>query len=218
MNWIDNENYVDIYLNKYRLYNKKPNTWLNIRKTVISRYKNTCCSCGGIYKKYLYCPSTSIDTNIEQESDNIADNFILLCKLCYMISNVEYFIDSDEMLIYHSTLSQKEIIRATIDFIIRDPNNNIPFPKEIDKNAKLVPISFLELSCFPIDMVENTINLFKNFKVFFSQNLVINFISSINIDPFIIEFDDNIRIDPYQYDLYTLNKKQLTFINNMFHL
>src|SRR3989304_7102057 len=75
----------------------KKKEWANLREKTIKKQKNICRYCGGKYYKYLYCFYVDKDVDI-------------CCKICYMITNINYGFNEEIILLY-STKSQLEIIR-----------------------------------------------------------------------------------------------------------
>lgn len=137
----------------YGANSKKPE-WKNLRKETLEKYKFTCCYCGGIFRKYLFC--FSIDP-INQDKLEIA------CRICYAIShlNLNCF---NEVELFISNIPQKDICVKTINHIIN--YDEIPAPNVIDQNIKIAPISILE---FINILIKNNNNIDKNldnYKIF----------------------------------------------------
>lgn len=160
----------------------------NERCKILQKYNSTCRYCGGKYQKYLMC------TYIPNTRSND-----ICCRACYIITHLNSGL-FDEIKIYYSTMSQVEIVRETINYIIN--NNEIPHPIDIDKNIKKVPISVLEY----INIINNHENLskkasdtcpieLKNFKIFFSKNFDINFIINNYGHEMMIIVDDDDKKD-----------------------
>jgi len=149
------------------------------RLILLAENNYTCRYCGGVYYKCL----------IIKQIGNVND---IMCWLCYLVTHLNsgHF---RETKLYYSKMSQKKIIKKTVDFIIE--NNEIPLPTKIDENIKLTPISLLEY----INILNNTNNLsneFQNYKIFFSNKLSIDFILYNYGNCFnLFVNDDNINID-----------------------
>lgn len=134
-----------------------------VRGQLLEQHKNTCRYCGGTYAKYLIC------TYIPNSKVND-----LCCRLCHMITHINTVLFG-QIELYYSETSQIDIVKKTIEYVIK--NNVIPQPFQIDNNIKLTPISLLEFvnilnnyDTFPQEL--------KNYKLFFTDNLSIDFIIS----------------------------------------
>ena len=138
-------------------FNKK------MRGDILTKYKSTCRYCGGYYPKYLIC-SYLADVKLNDTC----------CKLCHMVTHLNYG-NTKDVAIYYSELSQIDIVRQTVEYIIS--NNNIPQPWEIDINVKQSPISFIEF----VNIVNNFDQIpeeLNNYKIFFNDCLNLEFIVS----------------------------------------
>ena len=82
-------------------------------------------------------------------------------------------------------MSQLDIVRGTIDYIIK--YNRKPKPYHIDKDVKVAPISTLEYIHLIID--NDIPKELEDYKIFFNSNFDTQFISS-NIDNYISLFSD----------------------------
>ena len=164
-----------------------------------------CYYCGGTYMKYLYCTASKDNTEIT-----------LSCKLCYMLTHLDYYLHDKEVMLMYSKLSQLAIIRKTVDTIIE--HGYVPYCTEIDKDVRLTKLTFLEyLSCK--DILQDN-----NYKVFFTDKLDNNFVSSlIPDDDYIFDTDDNVDDDTNLDDkdsetlaYHELTKQQVANINAKF--
>jgi hypothetical protein len=137
-----------------------------MRDKVLIRDHHTCIYCGGFYLKYLICIHK--DGNYKNNDQN---NLGMACRACFIISflNLGNF---REIKLYWSTMSQLEIVRKTMDYIIE--KSEIPSPYEIDKNIKKAPISVLEF--INILNFHPTQNHLSKYKIFFSKKLDVTFI------------------------------------------
>ncbi len=105
-----------------------------IKKYVYKRSKNICRYCGGKYNKYKYC--IQIDKG-KDKSNYELDNLDMCCKVCYLITHINNDFKK-EMKLYWSTKSQVDIVKETVDYIIK--NQSIPIPNIIYKNVKVLPL------------------------------------------------------------------------------
>lgn len=131
------------------------------RMKILSLNNYSCRYCGGIYPKYLIC--CYLD---DKKCNDIC------CRICYLITHLNYGMFR-EMKLYYSTVSQLDIIKNTITYIIE--NNDVPLPTHIDKNVKLPPITLLEY----ISILSNSTNMpkeLKDYKIFFSSKLNTDFV------------------------------------------
>lgn len=149
----------------------KPKDWDKKRIMYIKKAHNTCYYCGGSHKKYLYC--------IKQFPNY--DNIIVVCKLCYMITNIDHFLHTGELILMYSKCTQLDIIRQTINNLQKECQ--VPLFTDIDKNIKKSPISILEYLA-----VKDKIND-DNYKIFFTDKLDKNFVLSL-LDPDCYGFTD----------------------------
>src|SRR5437016_2958257 len=125
MNWVNTrDNLIPCSLN-FKNYGHNEKISKQTRNMVLSKNNYTCRYCGGVYPKYLIC------ININKK--NSIDSNDICCRICYIITHLNYGFFR-EIKLYYSELSQLEIIRKSVDFIIK--NNQIPLPKDIDVNFK----------------------------------------------------------------------------------
>jgi len=223
MQWKDNIrdtlklSIIDLNSSEKCIISKK--IWINIRMQVLKKYNYTCRYCGGRYQKYLQC----IHLNGDNSNNNL-DNLDVCCHLCYLVNNINASFNN-EIELFVSKLSQLDIVRKTVDYIIK--TGEIPKPNEIDKNISRVKISLYELSNLLIeynyeDMPVYMLKFIDNCKIFFTKNTNIKFIES-NICSIKSLFDDNDKniikkmIDKDQViNYYEFSKKVNNFLNNYF--
>jgi hypothetical protein len=190
----------NITLSVYRKSQKLTNTQ---KKTLIKKCKNTCYYCGGKYASYLYC------TN---------DTFIM-CKLCYIITHVDFYLHNNEIVLLYSSMNQIDIIRKTVDYIME--HNTIPLFKNIDKTVKKPQLSIIEYMAVKEDLCDN------NYKIFFTNNLNMSFISKL-LDNTIYSFSDEDNkmdiLDIKNHDdeltnmeIHSLTQKQINVVNKIFN-
>lgn len=157
------------------------NKWATIRDTVLKKYNYNCRYCGGHYIKYLMC--IHLDNN---SNNNDISNLDLCCKVCYDITHINNSFNN-EMIVCYSQLSQLEIVRKTIDFIIN--NNKVPKINNIDKNASRVQLSVMEFSNILVHSKQNKYN----YKIFFTEKLDTTFVSAnIKVPMFIDELSNEL--------------------------
>ena len=111
-------------------------------------------------------------------STNISGKNKECCKMCYIVNNINNNIN--QILLCHSTLSQSEIVKKTVEFIKLFRRH--PKIKEIDKNAKNINLSIIEL-IFLLNNIDSKPPFFDNYKIFFSPNFDINYL--LNKDGFL---------------------------------
>jgi len=120
----------------------------------------TCRTCGGTYRSYLMMDLI--------KAEKCYDTY---CRACYNVTHLNTGM-LDGIDLYHSTITQLDIIRKTVDYVIN--NNKLPLPIEIDPEIKCVPISLLEY----INLLEHIdTKIFGNYKIFFNDKFGINFIT-----------------------------------------
>jgi hypothetical protein len=97
-------------------------------------------------------------------------NYCYFCKLIYFSEQTDVY----SIQIGYSILNQDEIVKKTKEIILKE--NKIPSYKEIDSNSKIVqvnPYIFLNV----IKMMNNDEKIcFSNVKIFFTEDLNIDFI------------------------------------------
>ena len=133
-----------------------------LRAELLVKYNYTCCYCGGYYKKYLTKTVVNLKT----------DDIDTCCKACYLLTHLSGGL-YHEMDVYYSQLSQLDIVRKTVNHIIK--NKIVPSPLDIDKNIKKISLSVLEF----INIVNNYQKApfeLRNYKIFFSPDLPTDFI------------------------------------------
>ena len=133
------------------------------RDAILKENDYSCRFCGGIYPKYL--------NTIEYEENK----FDVSCRLCYLINNLNCvsLIGSThynkEIKLYYSELSQLEIVKKTVDYILKYEFASIPSPIDIDENVCLSPISFFEYVNLLLLNNEKVNKILLNYKIFFSK-------------------------------------------------
>ena len=156
--------------------------WYKLRKKVLEFYNKTCRYCGGQYNKYLHC--IHLDG---KKNNNDLSNLGICCKGCYFVTHINYDYEK-KLSLYWSTKPQIDIIRDTVDYIIK--YKETPSVLNIDQNAKKIPLSIVEFSnilCeYKYDMLSQKI---KNYKIFFNPNFNIEHVASKIYDS-ISMFDD----------------------------
>ena len=145
------------------------------RNKILKKVNYTCRTCGGTYKTYL------ILTYVLKENC-----FDMYCNACHIITHLNTGL-SNGIDIYYSKLSQLDIIKKTIDYIII--NQKSPDPKLIDPLIKESPLSLFEY----INLLDNINDEFSDYKIFFTENFNINFIMHNYgiINPFVDDKEEN---------------------------
>jgi hypothetical protein len=137
--------------------------------------KNTpgiCMCCGGCFKfskylKYVFGKNHQV------------------CEMCYMIihiSDISSINKLNEMVLCWSTLSQNEIIKKTASYIIK--YRDTPKILDIDPNAQKLNFTLFEFQSLKSVVPKNTPlpPEFKNYKIFFTKNMSIAFLSQIEFN------------------------------------
>jgi len=170
MNWTEPRHNLIISrsnINTPKLTENNEIEWTENRKAILNKYKFTCKYCGGFYKKYLYI------------INNLTSNDVC-CRLCYLITHINFGF-FDEMILCFSNLSQLDIVRKTVNFIIH--NKKVPTIIEIDPDAKKLPISLYEFSnILSLYQFNNLPRQMKSYKIFFSLNVNTDFIAKNYFD------------------------------------
>lgn len=173
-------------------YNKKS------RPAVLKKYNSTCSYCGGQYQKFLIC---SYYSDIDDSDTS--------CKFCYAITHLNYGFNND-LELYYSSLKQDEIVKKTVEYIIK--NNSIPQPHDIDKDVKNVPISLIEYINI-INYSDN--NVLQDYKIFFGQQtnyefIIANFGNTMNF------FVNDNKIIKKQYDNKNITEDEKLLFEKIF--
>lgn len=135
-----------------------------VRADLLVKYNYTCCYCGGRYKKYL------IKNVINLKTDDVD----VCCRLCFLLTNLNGGYHR-EMDIYYSHLPQLDIVRKTINHIIK--NNIVPSPLDIDSKVKKTNLSVLEFINIVNGYQKAPFEL-RNYKIFFNPDLTTDFITT----------------------------------------
>ena len=185
--------------------------WQKIRNRTHIKSNNICRCCGGKYIKYLHC--IHIDGN---RNNNETSNLDTCCRGCYRITHIN-FDYNDEIELYWSKMSQLDIMRNTIDYIIK--NKKIPHPHQIDKNVKSLKLSLVEFSSILWNCPYTSLpKEFQNYKIFFTQNIL------PWAEPIITEYtpmfdddDENDKNDIPQIEIHIMSTKEKSFLANHFN-
>ena len=134
-------------------------------------------------------------------SCNLTYNYVVnnLCVMCQtMIEPTHQHTYS--YIICNSDISQLDIIKKTRDFVCK--HNRVPLPNEIDTQVKIIkvnPYEFIKIS--------KLTNYFKNFKIFFTDDLNIKLIKTFRIfDKIIKNKKDLEHIPTYSFTSDELNE------------
>jgi len=176
------------------------------RNKILKKVNYTCRTCGGTYKAYL------ILTYVLK--DNCYDMY---CGACHIITHLNIGLPKGIDL-YCSKMSQLDIIKKTVDYIIT--NQQIPNPKHIDPLIEQSPISLFEY----INILDNISNgEFADYKIFFNENYNINFITYNYgaINPF-LDGDNNDNMDnekkiiTLKLPVHELSDGERNLVNSLF--
>ena len=162
--------------------------------------------------KVCHCCKNKYNINIYLKNKNY------FCKICYKINNCD--INSDKYFeLCYSTLSQKDIVCKTYDFI--NNNKKIPNITDIDENAmdiKLSIIEFIEV----LRHIDKIPSFFNNYKLFLNYNFNIDYL--IKKSKFLSDDDNNnVKIDLNKENFiknknnlnkYKMNSDEYDFIYN----
>lgn len=211
MNWLKSRDVIIPTCESFKYFGHNDKFTKQLRNNILSENNYSCRYCGGIYPKYLICIKINQINKID-----------ICCRICYIITHLNYGLFK-ELKLYYSLMPQLDIIRKTVDFIIK--YNEIPPPNKIDENIELTPISLIEF----INILNNYDSIpleFKNYKLFVSNKLNVDFIfynygnksiMFIDENDFIIDtdkipFDENLKKHiPSDNEKYLLDK----FFNNI---
>lgn len=178
MNWLKERDIITSKCENFRDYGHNDKFSKSARMKILVDNNYSCRYCGGIYPKYLIC------SYIPSKKCND-----VCCRICYIIThlNCGFF---QEVRMYYSTMSQLDIIKKTINYIIE--NNEIPLANKIDNNIQLPPISLIEY----INILNNYDTIpecLNNYKIFFSNKMNLDFIVN-NYGNKMITFVDPVKI------------------------
>lgn len=198
---------MNLYITTSHHYNKIPKNdyynvlWQNKKFNIIKEQKNICQCCNKYHKKLLYHIKLNDNFNM----------YKIICKFCYMILNVDYFIHTNEMILLYSKIPQKDIVRYTYDFIKN--NGYVPLYTDIDPNVQRSQFSILEFLYIKNYLL---LNEQQNYKIFITNNLDPNFISCISCINNIYNFSDNDSNDHNMDQKYNdqLNNLPLHILSN----
>lgn len=199
MNWQNPRN--PIQLSKVG-YNKIHNPMKPNQQERINILKNngyTCRSCGGTYASYLILVYIANENTYDTQ-----------CPFCNTLSKLNNGISSGIEL-YYSKLSQLDIIKKTVDFVIA--NNSIPNILTIDPDAKFVQISLLEY----VNIMEH-INgdEFKDYKIFFNNNFNITFITNNYCKDMSLFVDESSYEKSFTIDEIPLQPNEIKLLETLF--
>lgn len=170
-----------------------------IRAELLVKYDYTCCYCGGRYKKYL------IKSVINLKTDDVN----VCCRLCFLLTNLNNGCYR-EMDIYYSHLSQLDIVKKTVNYIIK--NNIVPSPLDIDSKVKKTTLSMLEFINIVNGHQKDPFEL-RNYKIFFSHDLTTDFITA-NFNPgYTFTNDSDEEEDDNEKDEKSLNLSEIPLLD-----
>lgn len=161
MNWLNSREELKHRCESFRDFGHFDKISKKDRSKILTDNNYSCRYCGGIYPKYLmstYIPHSKV-------SD-------VACRMCFLITHLNYGF-YNEMKIYYSEMSQLDIVKNTVKYIL--DNNEIPEPLTIDINLKTSPLSMLEYINI-LNNYEVQPEVLANYKIFFSKKLNIDFI------------------------------------------
>ena len=133
-----------------------------VKNKILSRLDYTCRYCGGKYSKYMHFVL-------------IEDEYEICCRPCFLITHLNYG-NYKEIKLYYSELSQLDIVKKTIEYILKF--DKPPTPLDLDKDLKKAPLSLFEfINILNYDYNNNNFkNFFDKYKIFFSQKFDTSFI------------------------------------------
>jgi hypothetical protein len=180
MNWLTSRDTIIPKCPNFRDFGHNDKISKQERNKILTTNNFSCRYCGGVYPKYLMC------CYLEDAKCND-----ICCRLCYLITHLNYGMFR-EMKLYYSEMSQKLIIKETVEHIIE--NNDVPTPIDIDKNVKLPPISLLEYIII-LSNCDKYPEELSNYKIFFTSKLGTNFITRNYGDMLFINDKNNDMVD-----------------------
>jgi hypothetical protein len=197
MNWSDDK-LINLTVSTVNDYGSK----VANRQYYLDEAKNRCQFCGGFYRKFLIC----------SEYKNLPRIF---CRFCYMLTHINMGFQR-QFTVAVSQLSQKEIVRRTVDFIIKQ--NMIPDPQDIDETAKLVPLSKMEFFAI-IKSYGEVPQQISSFKCFVTQAFEIRFLEGnelLKMSMFDNDNDDDAAPVAISQHMYKFTKTEIDFLSSFF--
>lgn len=139
MDWLNPREDLTLSLSKDQISptDKSTKAWRDLRNKTLFKNRHSCRTCGGRYSKYLIC--YYLDRN---PTNSAPENMDSCCRFCYLITHINSGFN-DSFVVCVSTLSQKEIVKRTVDLVLK--NSVIPTVLEVDPKAKKAPLSVAEL-------------------------------------------------------------------------
>lgn len=187
---------VPTKINYKNLY-YKPSMGDMDRNKILKACGYTCRTCGRVYKTYLILSYVLKD-----------DIYDMYCGACHLVTHLNIGLPKGIGL-YHSEMTQLEIIRGTVDYIIK--TQQMPTLQQIDPNVKEACVSLFEYVNL-LDHVDG--DQFANYKIFFNADFNINFVTnnygSIN------QFDDGESCGELQLNVSQLNANDMGVLNKLF--
>jgi hypothetical protein len=204
MEWTIPRQNLQASVQNFRDFKKQDKLTKTQREQLLIKNNYSCMFCGGTYKKYLI--------GIYHDQSKTND---LCCRPCYLINHLNYGLPN-EIDIYYSKLSQQDIIRKSVDFII--DNKIIPNPIAIDPNIQKSPISLLEfinilnnLESYPTELNNYKIFLNNNLNTdFLTSNFTSNFISFINVEAS-MDLSESVQLNSH-----ILSRSELLFLGKFY--
>lgn len=201
MNWTPARDVLLLKNVKFGELHAKLKTNAQDRLKILKGNSYTCRTCGGTYRSYL------IMDLIKEEK--CYDTY---CRACYTLTHLNTGV-SDGIDLYYSTMSQLDIVKKTIDYVIN--NNKLPLPVDIDPEIKSVYISIVE---YIILLNHIDTNKFLNYKIFFNDNFGINFITqNYNCMGFVDESSFENNIIESQIPNYEMCDDDINIFNENFY-
>lgn len=171
------------------------------KKELVKLSKNKCYYCNHFFNKYLYCINYDVHKYV-------------VCKFCYTVTNIDFFLHHKGIVLLYSILPQLDIIKKTINYI--KDNNKIPLFKDIDVNIKKTKLSLLEYLVVRDHIKDN------NYKIFFTDKFKIDFMNGSNSYLFSDDTSDNAQINDNNYvdqlielEEASINNSDLIIINKL---
>lgn len=166
---------------------------LNDKINIQKKCRDVCVYCGGEYRYYVY-----------------VDNEII-CEFCNMVVNFNNV--NNNMYVCYSTKNQVDIIRCTVDYILK--HHKIPLPVDVDENVMAVCISKYELSNL---LIKNSCDKFyNNIKLFMNCDFNANYIKNNVLDVNLFDDVDDENLDGDKLvgiDEYVFTNDEINFIKN----
>lgn len=166
----NNDKLYPLKIGVHKHFDKRIQSLLKSYEQEHLSHSKKCDFCGGTYKRLAHCV-------FHNNMFPIKSNIVCCCSLCYMITNFSPFF-KQHIILRSSNMSQLQIIRATVDYIIK--NKKIPTPEQIDplsNDTNIVINRYFALGHIYSDIAKQN-------KVFIRDSFNVSYICAVEIDYF----------------------------------